>query len=133
MVDIKAALTATMCGVSHAAHPLLGVRANRLWEESQQERIKIRHCPTKEVVADGLTKLAAAEVLMMPFHAVAGNLSTRTAAHRTWVKRRRPESKHGSSDADVGNTCNHHYMRPSLAEFGRLACANLSNIAPQNN
>lgn len=80
----KAALTAAVCGATWRTR-YYAVRAKRLWEESQQGRIKIRHCPTKEMVTDGLTKLAAAEVLQMLLHAMAGNFPTRTAAHRTSV------------------------------------------------
>ena len=54
-------------------------------EESQSGRVRIGHCPTKEMVADALTKLATAEVIQLLIRAMEGYLPTKAAAHRTSV------------------------------------------------
>ena len=57
------ALTITEHGASWRTR-YFSVRGARLREEMARGRLAIGHQPTKEMVADGLTKLAAAEVLL---------------------------------------------------------------------
>ena len=49
------------------------VRARRLLEESRQQRLLIEHCPTVEMLADTLTKLAAPEVISKLRDAMSGS------------------------------------------------------------
>ena len=84
MIDNRAALRAASFGATWRTR-YYAVRAKRLLEESQQGRVKITHCPTKEMVADALTKLAAAEVIQVLIEAMTGNFPTRAVAHRTSV------------------------------------------------
>jgi len=84
MIDNKAALTAARLGATWRTR-YYAVRARRLLEEAQQGRADLRHCPTKLMVADGLTKLATADVLAALRQVMDGILPTIAAAHRTSV------------------------------------------------
>ena len=83
-IDNKAALTAASLGATWRTQ-YYAVRAKRLLEESQLGRVAITHCPTKEMVADTLTKLATAEVIPVLTDAMSGILPARVMAHRTSV------------------------------------------------
>ena len=48
-------------------------------------RVQFSYCPTKEMVADALTKLATANVIQILIDAMDGRLPTRTITHRTSV------------------------------------------------
>ena len=48
-------------------------------------RVQFSYCPTKEMVADALTKLATANVIQILLDAMDGRLPTRTITHRTSV------------------------------------------------
>ena len=72
MIDNRAALTAASFGATWRTR-YYAVRAKRLLEESQMGRVRITHCPTKEMVADALTKLAVADVIRMLFNAMDGD------------------------------------------------------------
>ena len=61
-IDNKAALTAASLGATWRTR-YYAVRARRLLEESRRQRLVIEHCPTLEMVADTLTKLATPEVI----------------------------------------------------------------------
>ena len=61
------------------------MRARRLLEEGQQGRVRLTHCPTKQMIADALTKLATADVIRVLVEAMEGRMPTRTSAHRTSV------------------------------------------------
>ena len=61
MIDNKAALTAASLGATWRTR-YYAVRAKRLLEENQQGRVHVKYCPTREMVADALTKLATANV-----------------------------------------------------------------------
>ena len=84
MIDNKAALTAASLGATWRTR-YYAVRAKRLLEENQQGRAQFKYCPTKEMVADALTKLATANVIQVLVDAMDGRLPTRTMAHRTSV------------------------------------------------
>ena len=84
MIDNKAALTAASLGATWRTR-YYAVRAKRLLEENQQGRVQFKYCPTKDMVADALTKLATANVIQVLVNAMDGRLPTRTVAHRTSV------------------------------------------------
>ena len=84
MIDNKAALTAATHGATWRTR-YYAVRAKRLLEEGQQGRIRLSHCPTKQMVADAMTKLAAADVVQVLISAMNGCLPTRAIAHKTSV------------------------------------------------
>ena len=86
-IDNKAAITAATLGATWRTR-YYAVRARRLLEECQQGRAHISHCPTKEMVADALTKLCAADSIKVLVEAMEGRLPTCAVAHRTslvWV------------------------------------------------
>ena len=62
LLDNAAALTITENGASWRTR-YLSVRGGRIREEMSSGRLAIGHQPTKEMVADGLAKLATAEVM----------------------------------------------------------------------
>eukprot|EP00974_Lingulodinium_polyedra_P036879 3536559-Lingulodinium_polyedra.AAC.1 len=62
MIDNIAALIAAQLGATWRTR-YYAVRAQRLLEESRRGTAILEHCPTKLMIADGLTKLASAEVL----------------------------------------------------------------------
>ena len=64
LVDNKSALTVLELGGSWRTR-YFAVRAARIAEEYARERVQLRYCATKVMAADGLTKLASAEVLDM--------------------------------------------------------------------
>ena len=84
-IDNKAALTAATLGATWRTR-YYAVRARRLLEESRQQRLRIEHCPTADMLADALTKLAAAEVIAKLRSAMIGslppNLRTQTISER---------------------------------------------------
>ena len=84
MIDNKAALTAASLGATWRTR-YYAVRAKRLLEETQQGRARLNHCPTKDMVADAMTKLAAPEVMQVLVDAMKGCLLTGAVAHRTSV------------------------------------------------
>ena len=59
------------------------VRAHRLLQEHQAEKIVLTYCPTKLMVADSLTKLATGEVIGVLLAAMDSQLPALTAARRT--------------------------------------------------
>ena len=61
MSDNQAALTLAKCGANWRAR-YFAVRGHRLHEEYQNERAELLHCPANDMLADALTKLAAAHV-----------------------------------------------------------------------
>ena len=61
-IDNKAALTIALCGSSWRTR-YFGVRGNRLNQEHYRGGCELLHCPTKDMVADCLTKLATAPVI----------------------------------------------------------------------
>ena len=77
LIDNQAALTAATLGATWRTR-YYAVRAKRLLEEGAQGRAVLRHCPTKEMIADGLTKLATPDVLKLLHDAVEGRLPTIT-------------------------------------------------------
>ena len=83
-IDNKAALTAASLGATWRTR-YYASRAKRLLEESRLGRVRLSHCPTKEMVADALTKLASADVIMMLAEAMEGRLPIAVAANRTSV------------------------------------------------
>ena len=84
MIDNKAALTAATLGSTWRTR-YYAVRAKRLLEEHDLGRVRLSYCPTKEMVADALTKLATANVIQILLDAMDGRLPTRTITHRTSV------------------------------------------------
>ena len=84
MIDNQAALTAASLGATWRTR-YYAVRARRLFEEGQQGRAVLKHCPTKQMVADALTKLATPDVLQLLIDAMGGRLPTVTVAHTTSV------------------------------------------------
>ena len=84
MIDNKAALTAASLGATWRTR-YYAVRAERLLEENQQGRVQLKYCPTKEMVADALTKLANANVIQVLVDAMDGRLPIRIIPHRTSV------------------------------------------------
>ena len=61
------------------------MRAHRLLQEHQAEKIVLTYCPTKLMVADALTKLAAREVISVLLAAMNSQLPALAAASRTSV------------------------------------------------
>ena len=133
MIDNKAALTAATLGASWRTR-YYAVRAARLLEESAQEQVIISHCPTKLMVADGLTKLATAEVLedlrrvMNGQHRTAAlsDTQSRTAAayqsRRDWSPpQRRAHGRDGPAGTGIPRVASHilyeDYPTHHLARF----------------
>ena len=83
-IDNKAALTAAMLGATWRTR-YYAVRARRLWQENSLGRITIGHCPTKDMIADALTKLATPEVIAVLRGVMDGHLPVWAAASRTTV------------------------------------------------
>ena len=73
-IDNKAALTIAMCGANWRTR-YLAVRGHRLHEEHEREAAELLHCPTAEMVADCLTKLATAAVIQVLHGAMEGDRS----------------------------------------------------------
>ena len=71
LVDNKSALTICELGGSWRTR-YFAVRAARLAEEYTLGHVSLRYCPTSDMVADGLTKLASASVMEMLRRAMAG-------------------------------------------------------------
>ena len=92
LLDNEAALSIARNG-SNWRTRYFGVRGARIQEEFLRGRIALGHQPTKTMVADGLTKLAASEVLETLRRAMGGEfppvsvspLPTVAVAHRTSV------------------------------------------------
>ena len=72
-IDNSAALTAAQLGATWRTR-YYAVRARRLLEESRRGSAQLQHCPTKLMLADGLTKLASTEVLSTLIDAMNGIL-----------------------------------------------------------
>ena len=73
LIDNQAALTITKCGANWRTR-YFAVRGHRLHEEHQIGRAQLLHCPTKEMLADALTKLASAPVISVLHEAMQGRL-----------------------------------------------------------
>ncbi|MEC9354534.1 MAG: reverse transcriptase domain-containing protein, partial [Candidatus Thermoplasmatota archaeon] len=73
LVDNQAAITITKCGANWRTR-YFAVRGHRLHEECQVGRADMRHCPTKDMLADALTKLASAPVIHVLHEAMQGRL-----------------------------------------------------------
>ena len=84
MIDNQAALTAASLGATWRTR-YYAVRPRRLLEEGQQGRAVLKHCPTKQMVADALTKLATPDVLQVLIDAMEGRLPGTVIAHTTSV------------------------------------------------
>ena len=92
LLDNAAALAITENGASWRTR-YFSVRGARIREEMSSGRLAIGHQPTKEMVADGLTKLATAEVMNNLRAAMGGDfppavlppVPTVSAAHSTSV------------------------------------------------
>ena len=82
LIDNQAALTAATLGATWRTR-YYAVRAKRLLEEGAQGRAVLRHCPTKEMIADGLTKLATPDVIKLMQDAMEGRLPTTTTSRTT--------------------------------------------------
>ena len=72
MIDNQAALTIAMCGAAWRTR-YFAVRGHRLHQEYETGRAELVHCPTKAMLADALTKLAAAPVIQVLHEAMDGN------------------------------------------------------------
>ena len=84
LIDNKAALTTASLGATWRTR-YYAVRAHRLLQEHQAEKIVLTYCPTKLMVADSLTKLATSEVIGVLLAAMDSQLPALTAACRTSV------------------------------------------------
>ena len=62
LVDNQSALRVAQFGGSWRTR-YFAVRAHRIGQEHAQGHISLRFCPTASMMADGLTKLASAEVM----------------------------------------------------------------------
>ena len=71
MIDSQAALTIAKCGASWRTR-YFAVRGHRLHEEHQRGRVELLHCPTKDMLADALTKLAPSPVIHVLHEAMDG-------------------------------------------------------------
>jgi len=71
MIDNQAAITIAENGPNWRTR-YFGVRGHRLQEESQAGRAEIMHCPTKDMLADALTKLASVGVIEILHAAMNG-------------------------------------------------------------
>ena len=71
LIDNKAALTIAMCGANWRTR-YFAVRGHRLYEEHQRGAADLLHCPTQDMIADSLTKLAAAPVIQITQKAMEG-------------------------------------------------------------
>ena len=84
LIDNSAALTAAQLGATWRTR-YYAVRAQRLLEEGRRGTATLLYCPTLEMVADALTKLASKEVLAV-FRDVMNSILPKTArANRTSV------------------------------------------------
>ncbi len=81
MVDNRAAITAATLGATWRTR-YYAVRARRLLEEYQRGKVVVKHCPTQEMLADGLTKLATREVMTTLLNAMENLLPKVQIAHR---------------------------------------------------
>ena len=73
LIDNKAALTIAMCG-SNWRTRYFGVRGHRLHKEHLSGQAELLHCPTAEMLADCLTKMAPAPVIDVLHQAMLGKL-----------------------------------------------------------
>ena len=80
MVDKQAALTIANCGANWRTQ-YFAVRRHRLHEEYLQGRAGLEHCPTKEMLADTLTKIATPPMILVIHDAMNGIQAT----HKTSV------------------------------------------------
>ena len=71
MIDNQAALTIAVNGSGWRTR-YFGCRGDRLHQEQQGGRARLLHCPTKDMMAAALTKLAAAPVISALHDAMAG-------------------------------------------------------------
>ena len=71
LVDTKAALTIAMCGAAWRTR-YFAVRGHRLHQEYERGRATLLHYPTKDMLADVLTKLAPAPVIQVLHDAMKG-------------------------------------------------------------
>ena len=71
MIDNKAALSIAMCGAAWRTR-YFAVRGHRLNQEYNNNRATLLHCPTKDMLADVLTKLAPAPVIQVLHNAMNG-------------------------------------------------------------
>ena len=77
-LDNRAALTITMCGATWRTR-YFACRGHRLHEEYERGSIDIRHCAIAGMIADCLTKLAAAPVIAVLHEAMEGHFPDSTA------------------------------------------------------
>ena len=73
-IDNKAALTIAMCGANWRTR-YFAVRGHRLHEEHSRGNAELLHCPTVEMIADCLTKLASAPVIQVLHGVMEGDTS----------------------------------------------------------
>ena len=76
LIDNKAALTIAMCGAAWRTR-YFAVRGHRLHQEYERGRATLLHCPTKDMLADVLTKLAPAPVIQVLHDAMKGKFPHR--------------------------------------------------------
>ena len=97
-IDNAAALTAAQLGATWRTR-YYAVRAQRLLEEGRRGTAILLHCPTLEMVADALTKLASKDVLAVFRDVMNGILPKTTRANRTSVD---PGPQNRSDEAGDG-------------------------------
>ena len=84
LIDNQAALTAASLGATWRTR-YYAVRASRLLEEGRLGRASLKHCPTKQMVADAMTKLATPDVIEVLIQAMEGKLPSASVPIRTSV------------------------------------------------
>ena len=117
LIDNKAALTIAMCGANWRTRYFV-VRGHRLNEEHRRGAAELLHCPTRDMIADCLTKLATAAVIQTTQKAMEGVMPEDVdpklqKKHRTSVT---PGSQNRSDIAGDG---------PTALERGKTASVNL--------
>ena len=106
LIDNQAALTITKCGANWKTR-YFAVRGHRLHEEHQAGRAELLHCPTKDMLADTLTKLASAPVIHILHEAMQGRFPPHNISTSPGRRNRSDEAGDGpsgvsSSDVRVG-------------------------------
>ena len=149
MVDNQAALTIAKCGANWRTR-YFAVRAHRL-HEYLQGHTELEHCLTKEMLADTLTKLATAPVILVLHDAMDGiHINHKTSVspgqqnqgdeagdgppgrqprHTTSVSTGRQNRSDGAGDGPSAGTSPDKVL---MSRHGSLKCGSSCDTKPEN-